>query len=69
MKWPSCKARRALAALLRRGWRVKRVSGSHRILVKPGRKNFVFAYHDKAEIGPAMMAEMGKETGLKPEDL
>ena len=69
MKWPSCKARRALAALLRQGWRIKRVSGSHRILGKPGCKNFVFAYHDKVEIGPAMMAEMGKETGLKPEDL
>ena len=68
-KWPSCKARRAFAALLRQGWRVKRASGSHRFMVKPGHKGFTFAYHDGAEIGPSMMADMGKQTGLKPEDL
>jgi len=31
-RWPSARSRRVLAALLRIGWRVKRQSGSHRIL-------------------------------------
>jgi len=31
-EWPSAEARAVLAALLRLGWRVKRVSGSHRTL-------------------------------------
>ncbi len=35
MKWSSKKAKRVLAALLRIGWRVKRESGSHRILTRP----------------------------------
>ena len=68
-KWPSCKARRVLAALLRQGWRVKRVAGSHRFLVKPGRESFVFSHHDGEELGPPMMARIARKTGLKPEDL
>ena len=32
--WPSAKARRVLAALLRIGWRIKRQSGSHRTLAR-----------------------------------
>ncbi|MCB0252268.1 MAG: type II toxin-antitoxin system HicA family toxin [Anaerolineae bacterium] len=35
-KWPSTKARRVLAALLRIGWTIKRESGSHRTLSRPG---------------------------------
>jgi HicA toxin of bacterial toxin-antitoxin, len=31
-EWSSTKAKRVLAALLRIGWEVKRISGSHRIL-------------------------------------
>ena len=29
----------------------------------------VFAFHDREEIGPGMLARMAKHTGLKPEDL
>jgi hypothetical protein len=29
----------------------------------------VFAFHDGEEIGPPMMARIGKKTGLTPEDL
>jgi hypothetical protein len=28
-----------------------------------------FAYHDGEEIGPKILSRIGKETGLKPEDL
>jgi hypothetical protein len=29
----------------------------------------VFAFHDREEIGPKMLARIAKRTGLKPEDL
>ncbi|MCU0510169.1 MAG: type II toxin-antitoxin system HicA family toxin [Anaerolineae bacterium] len=67
--WPATKASRVLAALTGIGWRVKRTSGSHRILERPGWPNFVFAFHDREEIGPRMLARLAKHTGLSPEDL
>jgi predicted RNA binding protein YcfA (HicA-like mRNA interferase family) len=70
VNWPSCKARRVLAALLRIGWTIKRESGgSHRVLSRPGWPDFVFAFHDREEIGPRMLARIGKQTGLAPGDL
>jgi predicted RNA binding protein YcfA (HicA-like mRNA interferase family) len=66
--WPSMRARRVLAALLRIGWRIKRQDGSHRVLSRPGWSDFVFAFHDTEEIGPRMLARIAKRTGLQPED-
>ncbi|MEN8256215.1 MAG: type II toxin-antitoxin system HicA family toxin [Verrucomicrobiota bacterium] len=69
-QWPSKKARQVLRALLRIGWMVKRQSGtSHKVLSRSGWPNYVFAFHDREEIGPRMLARMAKHTGLKPEDL
>jgi predicted RNA binding protein YcfA (HicA-like mRNA interferase family) len=69
-QWPSQKARRVLAALLQIGWVVKReTAGSHRILSRPGWPDYVFAFHDSDEIGPRMLARIGKHTGLTPSDL
>lgn len=68
-RWPSSKASRVLAALLRTGWQLKRQSGSHRTLARPGWPDFVFAFHDRDEIGPKMLARIAKHTGLTPEDL
>ena len=68
-RWPSTRARRVLAALLRIGWSVKRGSGSHKTLSRPGWPDVVFAFHDKEEIGPKMLARIAKNTGLTPEDL
>jgi len=68
-QWPSAKARRVLAALLRIGWTIKRESGSHKILSRPGRPDVVFPFHDKEEIGPRMLARIARSTGLRPEDL
>ncbi|HUZ33705.1 MAG TPA: type II toxin-antitoxin system HicA family toxin [Xanthobacteraceae bacterium] len=56
--WPAAKAHRVLAALLRRGWIVKRQTGSHRILQRPGSTDYVFAFHDRDEIGPRMLARI-----------
>jgi predicted RNA binding protein YcfA (HicA-like mRNA interferase family) len=57
------------AALLRIGWTVKRQTGSHKTLNRAGSPDFVFAFHDKDEIGPRMLTRIAKHTGLKPEDL
>jgi predicted RNA binding protein YcfA (HicA-like mRNA interferase family) len=58
-----------LAALLRIGWQLKRESGSHRVLRRDGWPDFVFAFHDQAELGPRMLARIAKHTGLTPQDL
>jgi predicted RNA binding protein YcfA (HicA-like mRNA interferase family) len=68
-QWSSTRARRVLAALFRIGWIVKRQSGSHRTLTRPGWPDFVFAFHDNEELGPRMLARIAKQTGLGPEDL
>jgi predicted RNA binding protein YcfA (HicA-like mRNA interferase family) len=67
--WPSAKASRVLAALIRIGWSLKRQSGSHRTLARTGWPDFVFAFHDNDEIGRRMLARIAKRTGLTPEDL
>lgn len=68
-RWPATKARRVLDALLRIGWSIKRQTGSHRVLERPDYKDYVFAFHDREEIGPRMMARIARHTGLQPEDL
>lgn len=72
-KWSSTKANRIFRALARIGWREKpRVSksGSHRQLEHPNYQyEFTWAFHDGDEIGPKMLARIGKRTGLKPEDI
>ena len=72
-RWPATKAGRILAALHRIGWTLKRnvnaKGGSHRVLERPGWSNVVFAFHDGEEIGPPMLAKIGRDTGLTPDDL
>lgn len=67
-RWRSTKARRVLAALRRIGWDELRSTGSHRVLVKNGQR-YIFAFHERDEIGPRMLARIAKHTGLKPDDL
>jgi predicted RNA binding protein YcfA (HicA-like mRNA interferase family) len=67
--WPATKARTVLAALRRIGWRIKRQSGSHRTLEHPDWPDVVFAFHDREEIGPRMLARIARQTGLTPNDL
>ena len=67
--WKSTKAKRVYAALTRTGWTLKKQVGSHKKLEKTGWRNFTFCFHDKEEIGPAALAKIAKDTGLRPEDL
>jgi hypothetical protein len=39
------------------------------VLERKGFPNFVFAFHDREEIGPRMLARISKHTGLEPDDL
>ena len=67
-QWPSKKARTVLSALLKLGWSIKRQTGSHRTLTRPGWADYTFAFHDTEEIGPRMLVRIAKHTGLTPED-
>jgi predicted RNA binding protein YcfA (HicA-like mRNA interferase family) len=67
--WPSTKAVRVFAALLKIGWGLKRQSSSHKTLSRDGWPDYVFAFHDREEIGPRMLARIAKHTGPAPEDL
>jgi predicted RNA binding protein YcfA (HicA-like mRNA interferase family) len=69
-RWPATRAARVYAALLRIGWQLKReAKGSHRVLSREGFPDFVWAFHDRDEIGPKMLARIARRTGLRPEDL
>lgn len=68
-QWPSAKAKRVLAALLRLGLQIKRETGSHKVLSRTGYPDVVFAFHDRDEIGPKMLSRIAKHTGLRPHDL
>jgi predicted RNA binding protein YcfA (HicA-like mRNA interferase family) len=67
--WSSVQAGAVLRALHRIGWVLKRQTGSHRVLIRPGWSDYVFAFHDRDEIGPRMLARIAKRTGLQPDDL
>ncbi len=68
-RWPSTQASRVLSALLHIGWHIKRTAGSHKILQRTDWPDVVFAFHDRDEIGPRMLARLSEVTGLNPEDL
>lgn len=44
-------------------------TGSHRTMEREGWPDFAFAFHDREEIGPRMLARIATRTGLTPEDL
>jgi len=69
MDWPAVKASQVLKALLNLGWHIKRQRGSHRILGKAGLSDFTFAFHEREEVGPRMLARIAKHTDLTPDDL
>jgi predicted RNA binding protein YcfA (HicA-like mRNA interferase family) len=68
-RWLSVKAKKLLAALVRIGWTVAWQSGSHRRLKRSSWPNYTFAFHDNEEVGPGLLAQIAKKTGLRPEDL
>ncbi|MDO8522350.1 MAG: type II toxin-antitoxin system HicA family toxin [bacterium] len=67
MEWRTAKSSQVLKAILSCGWSIKRQRSSHKILSKAGWPNFTFAFHDREEIGPRMLARIAKHTGLRPD--
>ncbi len=65
--WPAANARRVLAALLRRGWVIKRQSGSHRTLSHADWPDFVFAFHDDPRHRTTMSSSIVLGNGLDRE--
>ncbi len=55
---------------MRTGWTVKlqRAVPKGR-LCHPGWPRYVWAFHDRGELGPRMLARIAKHTGLTPQDL
>ncbi|MBY0506600.1 MAG: type II toxin-antitoxin system HicA family toxin [Bryobacteraceae bacterium] len=43
--------------------------GSHRRLSGTNWPNYTFAFHDSEEVGPGLLSQIAKKTGLQPEDL
>jgi predicted RNA binding protein YcfA (HicA-like mRNA interferase family) len=70
-RWPSAKAARVYKALLRIGWHPVSQSGSHIKLRHRDAQfpDYVWAFHDRVEVGPKMLARIAKHTGLAPSDL
>lgn len=69
MNWRAVRAAQVLRALQKCGWYIKRQRGSHRILGRTDYPDYVFAFHEKEEIGPRMLSRIAKHTGLRPDDL
>lgn len=69
-KFPSTKASRVYAALLRIGWSPKGQKGSSHVqLQRTGFRDYTWAFHDSVELGPVMLKKIAKLTGLTPDDL
>lgn len=65
------KARRLLAILMREplNYEIVRQRGSHRILAAPGRRRFVFAFHDRENLpGGLVRSVLVKDVGLEEEE-
>jgi predicted RNA binding protein YcfA (HicA-like mRNA interferase family) len=67
--WGARKARDVLRALIHIGWKIKRQTGSHKVLERTNWPDYVFAFHDGEEIGPRMLPRKARHTGLRPGDL
>ena len=70
-QWPSTRARRVYRALMKIGWVPLSQTGSHIKLRHRESQypDYIWAFHDKEEIGPHMLVRIAKHTGLQPSDL
>lgn len=50
-------------------WLDDQAGEPHRVLARDGWPDVVFAFHDRDEIGPNMLARIAKVTGLRPDEL
>ena len=50
-------------------WKSARARRVYSALLRTGWTDYVFAFHDREEIGPRTLARIAKHTGLTPEDI
>jgi predicted RNA binding protein YcfA (HicA-like mRNA interferase family) len=50
--------------LVRAGWVLDRVRGSHHVFKHPGRGGIVVVPHPKKDLGPGLVAAIRKQAGL-----
>lgn len=68
-RWKSIKARQFWLPYYEFGWEVAWQKGSHRRPKREGWPDYTFAFHDIEEIGPGLLPQIAKKTGLVPEGL
>jgi predicted RNA binding protein YcfA (HicA-like mRNA interferase family) len=51
--------------LEKHGWRCKRVTGSHHIMVKDGQRSVPVPVHGKKDLPKGILAALMKQTGVK----
>ena len=66
---PSVKARVLLRALLKYGFTVTRVRGSHRFMSHADGRTLLFAFHDRETIGPRLLAKILKDADIPIEEI
>ena len=66
---PSIKALRLLNALLKYGFFVVRIRGSHRFLRHPDGRSLMFAFHDRETVGPRILSKLVKDARMTTEEL
>ena len=66
---PSIKALRLLNALLKYGFFVVRIRGSHRFLRHPDGRTLMFAFHDRETVGPRILSKLVKDARMTAEEL
>lgn len=67
--WPSVKAPRLFAAILRKGWTEVRRSGSHRTMRRDGWPDAVWAFHDDKTLAPGEARRVARAFGVEANDL
>ena len=67
-RFPQLTARQFLRVLERAGFAEAHRTGSHRTLKHPDGRWLVFAFHEREQIGPKMVARVAKRAGLSQDD-
>jgi predicted RNA binding protein YcfA (HicA-like mRNA interferase family) len=68
-KLPRIKALELIAALLRAGFVVKRVKGSHHIMSHPDGRSTVVPVHRGETIGPGLLSKILRDCEITGDDL
>ena len=66
---PRLTAKQIISILEKRGFKLARQSGSHKIYRNPKGKRTTVPFHDSKILHPKVLASILKDTEIKPEEL